>query len=118
MCDIANHFIDNHAETRKEEYEENKLCSIIGISQLKNPPSNKEAKLKRIKEFVGYWRMKVGTIKLYGLNGIKSSKNVINRFVQSSKIVIIILFLYWSDLCALAHQAPYIPTVWWDVCCA
>ena len=51
-CDIVNHFIDKHAETWKEEYKENELFSIIGISQLKNPPSNNEAKLKRMKEFV------------------------------------------------------------------
>ena len=53
-CGIVNHFIDNHMDTWKEDYEENNLFSIMGIVQLENPPKNKNAKVKMMKEFEGY----------------------------------------------------------------
>ena len=46
MCDIINHFIDKHAKTWKEEYEENELFSVIGISQLKKSTINYGSKIK------------------------------------------------------------------------
>ena len=59
-CDIVNHFIDKHAETWKEKYEENKLFFNHRHFTAKIPPSNKEEKLKRMKEFEGYLQVKVG----------------------------------------------------------
>ena len=43
-CEIVNHFIDNHMDTWKEDYEENDLFSILGIVQLENPSKNKNQK--------------------------------------------------------------------------
>ena len=60
-CEVVNHFIDNHIDTWKEDYEDNDMFSIMGTVQLENPPKNKNAKVKMIKEFEGYWQVKVGS---------------------------------------------------------
>ena len=73
-CDIVNHFIDSHMNTLKEDYEENDLFSVMGIVQLENPPKNKNAKVKMMKEFEGYWQVKVGTIKSHSINDINELK--------------------------------------------
>ena len=73
-CDIVNHFIDSHMDTWKEDYEENDLFSVMGIVQLENPPKNRKAKVKMMKEFEGYWQVKVETIKPRGMNDINELK--------------------------------------------
>ena len=61
-------------DTWKEGYEENDLFSIMGIEQLENPPRNKNAKVKMMKEFEGYCQFRVGTIKPHGMNEVNELK--------------------------------------------
>ena len=61
-------------DTWKEDYEENDLFLIMGIMQLENPPKNKNAKVKMMKEFELYWHVKVGTIKPHGMNEVNELK--------------------------------------------
>ena len=44
-------------DTWKDDYEENDLFWIMGIVQLENPPKNKNAKVKLMKEFEWYWQV-------------------------------------------------------------
>ena len=61
-------------DTWKEDYEENDLFSVMGTVQLENPPKNKNAKVKMLKEFEGYWQVKVRTIKPHGMNDVNELK--------------------------------------------
>ena len=58
-------------DTWKEDYEENDQFSVMGIVQLETPPKNKNAKVKMMKEFEGYWQVKV---KPHGMNDINELK--------------------------------------------
>ena len=75
--EIVNHFIDNHMDTCKEDHEKNDLFSVMGIVQLENRPRNKNAKVKMMKEFEGYWQVKVRTIKPHCINDVNELKEFV-----------------------------------------
>ena len=66
----------------------------MGIVQLENPPKNKKAKVKIMKEFEGYWQVKVGTIKPHGMNDMNELKEF--YYMQSMKIVLL-QSLYYNN---------------------
>lgn len=79
-CGIVNHFIDKHSQEWTSNYKENNLFQITGIVKVKNVPSNKKARKKRLEEFEGYWQVKLCTVNPHGLNEINELKECHQKF--------------------------------------
>ena len=50
--------------------------SITGIGQLVNPPRDT---IGRLKEFEGYWMIKLQTLEPFGMNGINEYQRIIAK---------------------------------------
>ena len=52
---------------------------IIGIAQLRNPPTRKEEIKIKLEELEGYWKVRLNTLKPFGLNIIDEFSNSTGR---------------------------------------
>ena len=50
--------------------------SVLGIVKLENPPRDPTG---RLREFEGYWMIKLNTLELFGLNGINEYERIIKK---------------------------------------
>ena len=53
--------------------------SIMGITQLEDPPKRKPGILIKLEELEGYWKMRLNTLKPFGLNTIDEFANKTGR---------------------------------------
>ena len=67
-CEISCHFIDDHQDTWVPNYQENTDFLIQGIAKLENPARSKKALEQHLRDFEGYWQMKLNTMTPHGLN--------------------------------------------------
>ena len=67
-CEISCHFIDDHQDTWVPNYQENTDFLIQSIAKLENPPHSKKALEQCLRDFEGYWQMKLNTMTPHGLN--------------------------------------------------
>ena len=51
----------------------------MGIAQLRNPPTRKEVIKIKLKELKGHWKVKLNTLKPFGLNIIDEFANSTGR---------------------------------------
>ena len=56
--------------------------SVLGIVKLENPPRDPTG---RLREFEGYWMIKLNTLEPFGLNGINEYERIIKK--QGLKIM-------------------------------
>ena len=67
-CNIEKHFLKaGHSITD---------FSVLGIVKLENPPPDP---IDRLREFEGYWMIKLNTLEPYGLNGINEYERIVRR---------------------------------------
>ena len=52
---------------------------IMGIAQLRNPPTRKEEIQAKLEELEGYWKVRLNTLKPFGLNIIDEFANSTGR---------------------------------------
>ena len=67
-CNIENHFL-------KADYSIADF-SVLGIVKLENPPPDP---IDRLREFEGYWMIKLNTLEPYGLNGINEYERIVKK---------------------------------------
>ena len=67
-CEISCHFIDDHQDTWVPNYQENIDFLIQVIAKLENPPRSKKALEQHLRDFEGYWQIKLNTMTPHGLN--------------------------------------------------
>ena len=53
-----------------------KINSVLGTVILENPPRDPTG---RLREFEGYWMIKLNTLEPYGLNGINEYEKIIKQ---------------------------------------
>ena len=58
------------------------ILSVLGIVKLENPPRDPTG---RLREFEGYWMIKLNTLEPFGLNGINEYERIIKK--QGLKIM-------------------------------
>ena len=49
---------------------------VLGIVKLENPPPDP---IDRLREFEGYWMIKLNTLEPYGLNGINEYERIVRK---------------------------------------
>ena len=62
--------------------------SIMGIVKQENPPTNPKALDLRLREFEGYWQVRLNTLELYGMNSrneYEESKRLIKLGIIKSR---------------------------------
>ena len=67
-CKIEQHFI-RPGQTIND-------YSVLGIVKLENPPRDPTG---RLREFEGYWMIKLNTLEPYGLNGINKYERILKK---------------------------------------
>ena len=74
-CNIKKHFLK--ADHSIADF------SVLGIVKLENPPPDP---IDRLREFEGYWMIKLNTLEPYGLNGINEYERIVKK-IGSEKYV-------------------------------
>ena len=82
-CEISCHFTDDHQDTWVPNYQENTDFLIQGIGKLENPPRSKKALEQRLRDFKGYWQMKLNTMIPHGLNIRNELKEAFLETIQN-----------------------------------
>ena len=67
-CNIEKHFLK--ADHSISDF------SVLGIVKLENPPPDP---IDRLREFEGYWMIKLNTLEPYGLNGINEYERIVRK---------------------------------------
>ena len=67
-CNIEKHFLK--ADHSVADF------SVLGIVKLENPPPDP---IDRLREFEGYWMIKLNTLEPYGLNGINEYERIVKK---------------------------------------
>ena len=67
-CNIEKHFLK--ADHSISDF------SVLGIVKLENPPPDP---IDRLREFEGYWMIKLNTLEPYGLNGINEYERIVKK---------------------------------------
>ena len=50
--------------------------AVLGIVKLKNPPPDP---IERLREFEGYWMVKLNTLEPHGINSIKEYERIVKK---------------------------------------
>ena len=69
VCNIEKHFLK--ADHSISDF------SVLEIVKLENPPPDP---IDRLREFEGYWMIKLNTLEPYGLNGINEYERIVRKF--------------------------------------